>query len=175
MTEQLSLAYALILVGCLLLALELVLFAHGILAVLGLSGVLVGAVLVIGQDPTLGFISLLGLFVAIPALGRLLLNYWPHSPMGRRFLSQLPGDATTVAKMPSRVEHEQLLGRYGKTVTSLHPSGASEFDGRRVDTVSEGPLIEAGQWVRCVEVAAGRVVVRQSAPPAPGSFDDIPL
>ena len=164
MTQQLTLAYALILVGCLLLALELVLFAHGILAVLGLSGILVGAVLVIGHDPTLGVITLLGLFVAIPMFGRLLLKLWPYSPMGRRLLLQSPGDATTIDKLPSRIEHEQLLGRYGKTLTPLRPSGTTEFDGRRVDAMSDGPLIEAGQWVRCIEVSAGRVVVRQSTP-----------
>jgi membrane-bound ClpP family serine protease len=58
------------------------------------------------------------------------------------------------------LELEQLRGRYGKTVSSLRPAGITEFDGRRVDTLSEGDMIDPGQWVRCVDVKAGRVIVR---------------
>jgi membrane-bound serine protease (ClpP class) len=48
----------------------------------------------------------------------------------------------------------------------------TDFDGRRVDTMSEGPLIEAGRWVRCVDVKAGKVVVREvEAPPDLGELD----
>ena len=56
---------------------------------------------------------------------------------------------------------EQLRGRYGRTVSSLRPAGITEFDGRRIDTMSDGTMIEPGQWVRCIDVRAGKVVVRQ--------------
>ena len=62
--------------------------------------------------------------------------------------------------MPVNLELEQLRGRYGKTVSALRPAGITEFDGRRVDTLSEGGLIHPGQWVRCIDVKAGRVIVR---------------
>ena len=65
-----------------------------------------------------------------------------------------------MAAMPVNLELEQLRGRYGKTVSSLRPSGVTDFDGRRVDTLSEGDMIEPGQWVRCIDVKAGRVIVR---------------
>ena len=54
--------------------------------------------------------------------------------------------------MPVNLELEQLRGRYGKTLSALRPAGVTDFDGRRVDTMSEGTLIEAGQWVRCIDV-----------------------
>jgi membrane-bound ClpP family serine protease len=54
----------------------------------------------------------------------------------------------------------------------LRPAGITEFDGRRVDTMSDGPLIEAGKWVRCIDVHAGKVIVRQvDAPPAIEDMD----
>ena len=43
---------------------------------------------------------------------------------------------------------------------ALRPSGVVDFEGRRVDTVTEGMMVEPGQWVRCVDVQANRVVVR---------------
>ena len=43
----------------------------------------------------------------------------------------------------------------------MRPSGIVEFDGRRVDCVTEGMMLDANEWVRCVDVKAGRVVVRQ--------------
>ena len=49
---------------------------------------------------------------------------------------------------------------------ALRPSGVTDFDGQRIDTLSEGAFIEAGRWVRCVDVRASRVIVREvEAPP----------
>ena len=63
--------------------------------------------------------------------------------------------------LPEIVELDKLKGRYGKTATPMRPAGAVVIDGRRVDALSEGMMIDAGSWVKCVEVRAGRVIVRQ--------------
>ena len=74
--------------------------------------------------------------------------------------------------MPVNLELEQLRGRYGKTLSALRPCGLVDFDGKRVDTMTNGEMIDPNQWVRCVDVKAGRVVVRQvSAPPDLGEID----
>jgi membrane-bound serine protease (ClpP class) len=81
-------------------------------------------------------------------------------------------DDATVASMPVNLELEQLRGHHGRTISSLRPAGVTDFDGRRVDTMSEGPLIEAGKWVRCIDVRAGKVIVREvDAPPAMENLD----
>ena len=36
----------------------------------------------------------------------------------------------------------ELVGQVGRTVTPLRPSGITDFDGRRVDTIAETFLIE---------------------------------
>ena len=56
---------------------------------------------------------------------------------------------------------EALRGRYGRTVSALRPAGVTEFDGKRVDTMSEGQMIDPGVWVRCIDVKSGTVIVRQ--------------
>ena len=48
----------------------------------------------------------------------------------------------------------------------MRPSGAVVFDGRRVDALTEGLMLDAGVWVRCVAARAGKVVVRQIDPPS---------
>lgn len=168
MSSWLILAYGLILFGCLLAASELTLPAHGVLAMLGLSSVIVGAALTFRYDLTLGLATAVGLLVVGPFAGRVLLGWWPHSPMGRRLMLQAPGDARTVAESPAIAELERLRGRFGKALSPLRPAGTVDFDGRRVDTVSDSEFVEAGQWVRCVDVQANRVVVRPASPPTDG-------
>ncbi len=62
--------------------------------------------------------------------------------------------------MPVNLELEQLRGKVGRTLSSLRPAGVVDFDGRRIDTLTEGMMVEPGQWVRCIDVKAGRVIVR---------------
>jgi membrane-bound ClpP family serine protease len=112
------------------------------------------------------------LFVILPIAVPLLLYWWPRSPVGRAMILSKPDDDAAVARMPVNLELEPLRGRYGRTLSPLRPAGATEFDGQRVDTLSEGPLIDAGKWVRCVDVRAGRVVVREmDGPPDLNSID----
>src|SRR5262249_6213054 len=85
------------------------------------------------------------------------------------------------ATAPTTTEADTLKGRTGKTVSPLRPSGTVEFDGKRVDAMTEGTMLDAGVWVRCVDVKRGQVIVRKleeppdpartgpAAPPVPGS------
>jgi membrane-bound serine protease (ClpP class) len=79
----------------------------------------------------------------------------------------------TVATTPEAVGLEALKGRHGKTVTPMRPSGVVEFDGRRIDALTEGVMLEPGAAVRCVDVRAGRVVVRRVE--SPGDLADMSL
>lgn len=151
--------------GFLLLLAELFVMS-GILLVLALSGIAVGVVLIFYYDTTTGVFTMLGVFVAFPILARFLLHYWPRSSMGRRFFLTEGDEDATVAFLPLNQELEQLKGRFGRTLSDLRPAGVVDFDGRRVDTLSEGMMIEAGQWVRCIEVRAGKVIVRAAEKPA---------
>jgi membrane-bound serine protease (ClpP class) len=134
----------------------------GLLFVLSLGAFIVGVAMSFNtEDPTAGIITLILVFVAVPTLIGVLLHYWPKTRMGRRFFLKSPDEDATVASMPVHLELEQLRGRYGKTVSPMRPSGVVEFDGRRVDCITEGMMIDAGHWVRCIDVQAARVVVRE--------------
>jgi membrane-bound serine protease (ClpP class) len=163
MDMPLALAYLLIAVGLLLLAAELFLPSGGLLFVLSLAALVGGVAMTFlySEDASTGIITLIGVFIAVPVMSTVLLHYWPKTPMGKRFFLAGPDEDATVASMPVNVELEQLRGRFGRTVTELRPAGTTDFDGRLVDTITEGLMVEAGQWVRCIDVKAGKVIVRQ--------------
>jgi membrane-bound ClpP family serine protease len=174
--ENLTLAYVLIGLGLALLLAELFLPTGGILFVLSVGALVVGVAMTFSYDQSTGVVTLIAVFVAIPLLGAIAFHYWPKTPLGKRFVLSGPEQDATVASMPVNLELEQLRGRYGRTISALRPAGITEFDSRRVDTMSEGPLIEPGQWVRCIDVKAGRVIVRQiEKPPDLADFDTTAL
>ena len=167
-----TLGYLLVAAGLILMAAELLLPTGGILFVIGIGGLIVGVAMTFAYDATQGLVLLIALFILLPIAGPLLVYFWPKTAVGRRLVLSGPQDDATVAGMPVNLELEGLRGRYGKTLSPLRPSGMTDFDGQRVDTLSEGPLIEAGRWVRCVDVRAGRVVVREvEAPPGSTAID----
>jgi membrane-bound ClpP family serine protease len=160
-----TLGYLLVAVGLILMAAELLLPTGGVLFVLGIAGLIVGVAMTFAYDQTQGLVLLIALFVVVPIVVPLVLYWWPRTPLGRVLVLRKPDDDAAVAHMPVNLELEALRGRFGKTLSPLRPAGATDFDGARVDTLSEGPLIDAGRWVRCVDVRAGRVVVREVAGP----------
>jgi membrane-bound serine protease (ClpP class) len=155
----LTLGAVLIGVGFLLLIADLVM-TSGVLLVLALGCILVGLTFLFKYDmeykTNFGLYSLGGVLVALPLTVWLMLRL---GPLRRLINSEQSND--TVAAIPNNQELEALRGRFGKTLSALRPAGVVDFDGRRVDTLTEGMLIEPGQWVRCVDVRAGKVIVRR--------------
>jgi membrane-bound serine protease (ClpP class) len=168
----LMLAYMLIAAGLVLMAAELFLPTHGILFGLGLAGEMVGVILAFGAGFSTGVTTLAVVVVVVPLVAAVALYIWPRTPMGRRLVLHAPDDDAAVANMPATLELERLRGKFGRTVSALRPCGVVVFDGRRVDTMTEGEMIDPERWVRCVDVRGGRVIVRQvDAPPDLGEMD----
>jgi membrane-bound ClpP family serine protease len=170
--DTLSLAYVLIAVGLVLMGAELFLPTHGVLLALGVGAAIVGVALAFSYGLSTGIMTLLILVVLVPVLGTVLLRIWPKTPMGKRLFLPGPEEDESIANMPVNLELERLRGRYGKTLSALRPCGLVEFDGKRIDTMTDGQLIEPNHWVRCVDIRSGQVIVRQvEAPPDLGNMD----
>jgi membrane-bound serine protease (ClpP class) len=158
--RYLILAFALIGGGVVLLLAELFI-PSGIFFVLAILGILAGVVMTfLYPDPYMGPLTLLGVFVAVPILVGVLFHYWPKTSIGKRFFLKSSEEDATLASMPVNIELEQLRGRFGRAISALRPAGVVDFDGRRIDTITEGMMVEAGQLVRCIDVKAGKVIVR---------------
>jgi membrane-bound serine protease (ClpP class) len=166
----LTVAILLIAAGCILLAAELFL-TSGTMFVLAVTAIVVGVALTFVYDTRTGLITLVSVGIALPVVGGLVLHYWPKTPFGKRMLLPESDEDDTVASMPVLVELESLRGRVGRALSALRPSGVTDFDGRRVDTITEGMMVEPGQWVRCVDVRAGKVIVRPVERPDLGDLE----
>ena len=83
----------------------------------------------------------------------LWLRYFPTSRMAQRFVL----DCTIGGENPG---DQTLLHQVGVAQTTLRPSGMAIVNGKRVDVVTEGTMVEAGTEVKVVSVSGLRVVVR---------------
>jgi membrane-bound serine protease (ClpP class) len=157
-----ALSWILIVLGLLLLVAELFV-TSGFLALLALCCLGAGIALPFYYgDPSTGVVNTLVVVLGVPTLIGFFMRYTTSAAFARRMLKPPgPEEDATVAKMPVNVELEQLRGRIGRAVSPLRPSGVVDFDGKRIDTLTEGFPVDAGAWVRCIEVKAGRVIVRQ--------------
>jgi membrane-bound ClpP family serine protease len=82
------------------------------------------------------------------------LKFFPKSPVAKLFVSR-PTVGVMGAVKPG------LLHCSGVAITQLGPSGAAFINGKRVDVITEGALIDQGASVQVVAVRGMRVVVRE--------------
>lgn len=85
---------------------------------------------------------------------------WPRTSMGRKMTVRSTAAEETIGNMQSHQVLDLLVGKTGKTLSELRPSGIVEFEGRRIDAISEGILIAEGLPVVCISAQGGHVVVK---------------
>jgi membrane-bound ClpP family serine protease len=153
--DYLTVALILIGVGAILLLGEVFVPTGGVLVVAALLcfAAAVGTILYYGTLIE-GVVAIIGLAIGIPAVGYVAVMAW------RRMSLKSVLDEPEALVAPAS-DLEILKGRTGKTVSPMRPSGSVEFDGRRVDAMTEGMMLDAGVWVRCVDVKRGQVIVRK--------------
>lgn len=152
--------------GIVLLLIEaFVIPGFGIAGVLGIIALL-GALMMstVGDGATMQALisaaSRLGISLVIALVASLaILRYLPKTRVGRHLV--LSTDLTAESGFTSEplAEHD-LVGKLGIAVSPLRPAGIADIDGKRVDVVSDGEFIEAGQPIRVDHVDGNRVVVR---------------
>jgi len=88
------------------------------------------------------------------------LRFLPRLSFGRRLV--LEGGLSAKQGYASAPEIDQRwLGKRGTAVSTLRPAGVADLEGERVDVVSDGEFIEAGEPIEVSRVDGNRVVVRR--------------
>ena len=101
-----------------------------------------------------GNLILLGVLAGLVVGFWLWLKYFPDSRVAKVFISRkVVGEIGT--------EKPELLDQTGTALSALRPAGTAIINGKRVDVVTEGQMIDPGTPVRVVAVEGMRVVVRQ--------------
>jgi membrane-bound serine protease (ClpP class) len=149
-----ELVLILLVAGALLLLAESVL--PGMIAGLAGACCLVAAVIegYIRFGAKTGNLILLGVLAGLVVGFWLWLKYFPDSRIAKVFISRkVVGEIGT--------EKPELLDQTGTALSALRPAGTAVINGKRVDVVTEGQMIDPGTPVRVVAVEGMRVVVRQ--------------
>lgn len=162
------------LIGVALLAVEiLVLPGFGVAGIAGIVAVVIAIVMSMVElkvpwdvSIAMGYLqemvraAMLRIFIALVGLGvtfALFAKFFGKTRLGRQLVLETATDASAgfVAAQPS-----ELIGKRGQTTTQLRPAGIADIDGKRIDVVSVGELIERGTPIEVIRVDGNRVVVR---------------
>jgi membrane-bound serine protease (ClpP class) len=153
--------------GLLLLGLELfVIPGFGITGVLGILAIAAGLGLsLVGAGPTWAAVMAAVGRVALSVLLALasvvfLLRFLPRLPFGRALVLATVLDPLT-ADAPAVPGDRRWLHLRGVALSPLHPAGIADLGGERVDVVSGGEYIAAGDPIEVVRVEGNRIVVRR--------------
>jgi len=156
-------------VGVGLLAVEIfVLPGFGVFGIAGIAATIgalflgllpnAGFALPDGADVATALATLAAALVLLVLLAVSLARLMPESAFANRLV--LAGGLSAAEGFTSADTDETLLGATGTTLTPLRPSGTALLADRRVDVVSDGPMLAAGTAVEVVSVRGSRVVVR---------------
>ena len=145
-----------VLLGMILIIVEVFLPGFGLPGIGGI--VLVGAgVVMVGMH--FGSLTAVGTLLVIIAVLAVLISWVLRqaSRGGKRsdlFLQERDELHTQQEDM------KVLVGNAGTTTSVLRPAGIGDFDGVRLNVVTEGGFIEKGQPIEIVRVDGSRIVVR---------------
>jgi len=104
-------------------------------------------------------IQLAGAFVLAIIVIYLLLKFLPKSKIWNNLV--LKRNIDEQSGYTSDVELKELLGKTGKALTDLRPSGTALIENKRVDVVTHGEYIIKGVKVIVIEEEGSKVVVEK--------------
>lgn len=161
-----TLAWPLLLLafGLLLLIAEVFIPSGGLIGFLALCCLGLSLWHAFQQSPGMGLNFLLADSLLLPLAMALAIHLWPRTPLAKRvFLARPSPEEFEVSHSSLRLDH--LVGQFGRAPTPLRPSGMVDFDGRRLDALSEEGLIPSGALIRAVRVRGGELIVRTAPDP----------
>jgi membrane-bound serine protease (ClpP class) len=89
------------------------------------------------------------------------MRFLPRLPIGKALIlnTGLGAGSGYTSEPP---DDAGWLGREGIALSPLRPAGVVDIEGERVDVVSDGEFVAAGERVRVTRVDGNRIVVRRS-------------
>ena len=147
-----------LLLGAGLMILEIFLPGFGLPGISGIVFIAAGVVLAAVQH---GLLLAVVVLLVVIALLALVLSWVMRSAAkggchSEIFLSEKD-------ELSSRQDMQVLVGKQGRTTSVLRPAGIGDFDGVRLNVVTEGGFIERDTPIEIVSVDGARIVVRLKA------------
>lgn len=155
-------------VGLVLLIIEIfVLPGFGIFGVMGIIlmiaslflGLIADFPLVDWNMLSFAIIQLASAFVLGAIVIYILLKFLPKTQIWNKLVLQTNIDAKS--GYVSTIQAKELIGKKGKALTDLRPSGTVLIDNKRIDVVTAGEYIERGNKIIVISEEGSKVVVEK--------------
>ena len=156
----------LIALGLCVVILELFIPSAGMLGLLAAVLIVSGITLAFVSDLKSGAVVLLVTALALPVLLAVMIKVWPSTPIGKRILLKnlKPEDV-----LPASQHAQELVGQLGVARTKMLPSGIVVVNEQKLDAVSDGLPIDAGQPIKVIAIKGNHVYVE----PYDGDVSDV--
>ncbi len=156
----------LIALGLCVVILELFIPSAGMLGLLAAVLIVSGITLAFVSDLKSGAVVLLVTALALPVLLAVMIKVWPSTPIGKRILLKnlKPEDV-----LPASQHAQELVGQLGVARTKMLPSGIVFVNEQKLDAVSDGLPIDAGQPIKVIAIKGNHVYVE----PYDGEVSDV--
>ena len=156
--ELLRQAFFVLLIGGLFLV-GAELFAPG--AILGIFGGIALFVSIIiafkVYETSIAVMITLSIVILIGVAIYLWAKYFPKTSIGQK----MTVSTDLSSAKASQTDIEQLIGKTGEASSELRPGGFAVIEGKRIDVVTQGEMLSAGEKIIVVEVESNRVVVKK--------------
>ncbi|MCC5801517.1 NfeD family protein [Rossellomorea vietnamensis] len=147
----------LFIIGIILIVAEFFL-PGGIAGILGMGAILASIMLAGGDMVQMGISLLIALFIAVATVIIFVKVFGKKMKFFNKII--LNDSTSTESGYVSNANRLDLIGKIGVTKTPLRPSGTVIVEEERIDAVTEGGFIKAGEKVKIVKVEGSRIVVR---------------
>lgn len=147
-----------------LLIMEALMPGFGIAGFSGIALEVVALVLTWQQHGTMATLGMLLIVLSVLAIAiSTSLHSLTKGKLSKSSKSSIVNSHTesTDAGYRSAEDMQVFLGREGTATTALRPTGLGEFDGVRLNVVSEGDFIENGTKIRVTQIEGSRIVVKK--------------
>lgn len=168
MSAELTWPIILLAAALTLFMIEVFIPSGGLIGLLAIGLLLAGVWKAFQVSTATGMKFSIAVLLLLPLAFGFAVYLWPRTPMAKWAFLKPPTREEIEPDRGARLD--LLVGEFGRAISPLRPSGLVDFDGRRLDGLSEEGLIPAGALVRAVGVRGQAVVVRAATDP---SLDDL--
>ena len=144
-----------LLLGMVLLIVEVFLPGFGLP---GISGIVLVGVGVVMIGTNFGALTAIGVLLVLLAVLAVLISWVLRQVSSGKAKSELFLSEKGV--FAANEDMQVLVGKRGVTTSVMRPAGIGDFDGVRLNVVTEGDFIEQGTQIEIVRVDGGKIVVR---------------
>ncbi len=152
-----GLVVLLCIVGLALLVAEVLFVSFGVIAALAGIALLTAIFVAFQQSIAFGITMVVVEAVAAPIVLALAFRLLPKTPFGKALILDGPRAQSSAAANDETLA--SLVGKTGVTLSPLRPAGLARIDGKRVDVVTRGEMLDADVPIVVLDASGNRVVV----------------